>query len=783
MPLPGLKREKKAVGSAAVLARSPLSARVSDLQVAAILMAGAVVFLAPWLLDLQTTIGHFDKYPHAALRFLAGEIDPERLLDYSPAYLGLCVLIAKYGSANFQLLLWLQIILVALAVAALYLVLRRHFSRALSLGGAAAFMLYPGVTVYCGIFEPEPLMMSCLVLLVLCAGSCSLAGSLGAGSLLTVCLLTRPTFLMLVPLVPLFFWLTRAEGRRWIAIALFLLPIFCSSAVLALRNPALFSSFPPPLMNPGTVFFEGNNPTAGGTFAAYPPLSVDLTEEFPDEVDFDHFIYRLLARRESGMLLNHVETNRYWAVRAVHFIEDEPGLFLARLGSKLIHLWHGYRWHDLKEAYLADLALERRAFPFMPLAPLSALAMCGLVAGLSRWRDYGLYYLAFLSQASVMLLTYASERQRLSLLPFLVLFAVVGLDWLLRRRKRQMIAALALLVPLTVWFLIDSDRMHDNRRNWDNFARQEILQRETYLLRNEVQLAAAAQTLAQTYAAAPWMAAMGIRPMGVPLPEEGLARMALREFPTLRGNDPTARLDRALLLIAAGELDAAERSLNELLHEGRTFDRIIYRPAQPHFYLGRIAALRGQREEAISLMEQALARAPGDPAILAHLEALSGEERYAALLHRYFGKVNALNELAIAHLQNGDATGAAELFRQLVDMIPEFWKGQVQLAASLADSGQDEAAAAVYLQAMAKRPEPVLYGDKLIPAFSRLADRATSDDLAWFWYAKILGQNGEYNEARAILRRLLNAKERPEVRRDLAGLEIIMSRPGLLDNE
>lgn len=754
----------------------------TDLIISAGLLVLAFGLYAAGHRDLQSVAGQFHKYPEAALRLLQGALDTERLLDYSPVYLGLCALIARSLDGNFQVLFWIQIFLVALTAAGLFLVLRRHFGRIISLCGTSAFLLYPGVMIYSGVFEPEPVMMASVVMLVLSAGSRSPAGSFATGVALMVCVLTRPTFFLLAPLIPVHMWMTLEGRRRATAIALFLLPVIAGVSFVGSRIGSSAGSFPPPLMNPGTQFFSGNNPLVGGTTLEHPPLVIELAGEFPAEVDYDHASYRLLARRGSTVSLNQAEINRYWASLAVNFIRDEPAHFLGLLVNKVLYLFHGHRWHDLPESFRADRTLTGRGLPFVPLSLISAFCICGLIAGLSRWRDYFIYYIAFLSMAGVMLLTYStSERQRLSLIPFFILFGVVGCDRLLGAewgRRRSLLALLA-LAPLVALFSIDNDLTRDNRRNWENFGSQTRLQGEAFGLRDALKFPEATKALAQSYAAAPWMEPFGIRPAGLPVPAAGLAGMALREFPTVRGDDPTARFDRAILMIEAGDLDGAERLLTVLRREGRSFNRIINRPSRPAYYLGRIAALRGRRSEAAKLMSEALVQSPGDPAILAQLSALTGETRYSVTLSRYFGELSALGFLATASLENGQAERAAALFRRLIEKLPEYRKGEILLAAALADAGRDEEAVAAYLDAMRKRSEPVMGTERIIAAFGRLAEGRSADDIARYRYAVALRQGGYYLEARRVLRRSTAAAGSPLVRQELDVLEETIRRAGL----
>jgi tetratricopeptide (TPR) repeat protein len=758
---------------------TPTPTATTDRIVFALVLIFTFGLYAAWLSDVQAVVGQFHKYPDAALRFLRGGMDSERLLDYSPVYLGLCVLIAKYMNSNFQILLWLQVFLVALTAAVLFLALRRHFGRVLSLGGAAAFLLNPGVLIYVGVYEPEPVMMALLALLVLFAGMLRPAGGAAAGAILAICALTRPTLALLVLLVPVYFWLNMGGRRRVATIALFLFPILAGLPFAANRGIALTGSFPPPLMDPGVSFFMGNNPLSGSTTPEFPPLVIEVAGEFPGEVDYDHAVYRLVARRDTPEPLSHAGTNQYWTSRAMNFIRDEPFHFLGQLGRKLFFLFHSHRWHDLAEAHMADRLLTGGQLAFLPMSLVASLTFLGLLVGLPRWRRYFLYYAAFIIQVAAMLATYtAVERLRLSLLPFLVIFAAIGLDWMLRPGRLRLLAV-PVLLPLLFLFSREGDLARDNGRNWDNYLRQSELQEEAYRLRDALKFPEAATALARSYATAPWLEPFGIRPAGLPVPTGGLPIAALREFPVVRGGDSTSRLDRAILLIEAGELDEAERVLARLRREGHAFNRIINRPAQPAYYLGRVAALRGRQEEAVGFMQDALAQAPGDPAILAQLAAMTGEARYSDMLHRYFGDLNALLFLASAHMENGHPAQAATLLRRLVDRMPEYWKGKILLAAALADAGLDEEAVAAYLDAMRKRPEPVMFPEKILPAFRRQAERSATGDEAWYRYALSLRQSGRYVEARDVLKKSLAAAATPAARQELSTVEETIRRAGL----
>src|SRR6185503_6159036 len=127
----------------------------------------------------------------------------------------------------------------------------------------------------------------------------------------------RPNALPLMLASPLYFWLTRGAGRWLRPSAVVLAPAVLVLLALTIRNGKAAGDYTPIVMNPGFVFYEGNNPLSSGRSAIYPPSVGELKYEMGDQPDSPHLGYRLIASRASGRELRTNEANSFWRGKVV----------------------------------------------------------------------------------------------------------------------------------------------------------------------------------------------------------------------------------------------------------------------------------------------------------------------------------------------------------------------------------------------------------------------------------------------------------------------------------
>ncbi|MFC2174158.1 ArnT family glycosyltransferase, partial [Acidobacteriota bacterium] len=305
------------------------------------------------------------KYPYTARQYLAGDLDRERLLDFSPLYFYVNVFAAKMLPRPESFLHGINAVSVALSAALLFLMLSSMYS--IAWVGAFAFAFELSVLVYEKIFEPEPLLLLFIVAFVFLVHRKNRSAHLLAGICFALGMLTRPNVLPVCIVVLVYFMLqNETRRRRFFSMAFFIVPVLIAFGFLLIRNHSVTDRWSPMVMNPGTVFYEGNNPNSLGLSSIYPPVLNDMKRADRKDPDPAHLLYRRFARLETGRDLTPAQVNQFWSGKALAYIRDYPGRFSKLVLRKLCHIAHSYHWHDLSNAY--DHARELRE-AHIPLTP------------------------------------------------------------------------------------------------------------------------------------------------------------------------------------------------------------------------------------------------------------------------------------------------------------------------------------------------------------------------------------------------------------------------------
>jgi hypothetical protein len=372
----------------------------------------------------------FPKYLAAAAASPAEQA--ERVLDYSPLYLALVKALLPFGHAA---ILAVQAVLHAATAAAVAMAVALLAGRRWAWLGGLGVAAYRPFLVYCGMLEPETVILACLAFAVLLG---LLARTrLGAPPVPAVlpptggrrwtavivvlafgCLaaagLGRPQHLLLMPVWA--WWLAaaapaggpRRAARRLAWAAALAVAAAVLGPPLAMRARV---TGVPAIMNPGAVFYEGNGPGATGLTRFAPPAVIQLERAHRESVDYGHVAYRRIASAVAGRRLDPLAANRYWTGLAWEAVAARPLAAARRCGRKALLALAPYEGHDLLIAERLDRRLRRRlpwgfAVPLLalPWLPLSRRGRLAELAG-----PLAVAALAFAVQAAI----YASARQRL----------------------------------------------------------------------------------------------------------------------------------------------------------------------------------------------------------------------------------------------------------------------------------------------------------------------------------------------------------------------------------
>jgi tetratricopeptide (TPR) repeat protein len=689
------------------------------------------------------------KYSHAAELLLQGKLHGERILDFSPLYLQLNVFLQRMD-APASVLPWIHIGCVALSTGLLFLLLWNHFRLWIAIAGAASFLIDRNLTVYTHIFEPEPLLLLFIIASTYFASLKTPATAFPAGLCFGLAILTRPNFAPVLLAIP-FHYKFNSAGNVWRKSTLaFLFPVLLCVAGIWARNASILGYFSPFVMNPGTVFYEGNNPNSWGMSAVYPPVLNQLSARYTREPDYHHQLYREFAKRIEQKQLSLAEINSYWSGKARNFLFDHPKRALRLTSTKILHVFHAFQWHDLAVAYSAERTLEEFWFPNIPFALISAFCIAGLWILRPDWRKFLLFYAIFFSQFFVMAAIYVSARQRTAILFLFVFFACGAIHRIFVEHRSRWI-----LFPVGLLFIslyVRTDLMREERHLWESIRQSNLHLNESYRLRNQGQLKEAAVESARALSLAPALIDSR-RPANLHFDEKGFIALALQFS---RNTDNAQRMDQAVLLLEAGQIAEAEQIFHQLHESGYQLKRDDYQSSEIQFYIGRCALKRGDSQKAVQYLEKGIRSSPGDPSSLAYLHALTGHEEYKQQLHRYFDEIDVSYFLGKAHLDIGKSQEAVRYFQYVTRLLPEFRQGFLYLAAAFGEATMYEQAAIQYRKAISMGADPVFFEKTILSTFEELSRRKnTAFDR--YSYGVALRQFGYFKEALAEQQKALSA--------------------------
>ena len=633
-------------------------------RVSLLLLAAFSLLLYTYLLLISPPPVQLVKYWHAAELILTKQMPPERILDFSPSYLYLNVFLQKI-KLSITVLSWLHIAFVTTSCAMLYELLLKNFRRVVSFAATLAFLLSRSLIVFTGTFEPESLLILLLISTVYFLQRSSLKAALTAGICVGVAIWTRPSFAPFLFFVPIWFFIQPVH-LHWKQKALhFVLPAIVCIGCLWLRNTSTLGYFTPYVMNPGTVFYEGNNPNSRGLSSIYPPVLNQIAMQYMNLPDYHHELYRRFARSISGNNLTILQVNSYWENHALNFLLDHPRQTAGLLATKLFHTFHSYEWHDLSSSFLFQRNLEQKHFYGLPFGFFSSLGICGMIAGIREWRKYLIYYALLAVQIFSMLTIYTSGRQRISILFVLVFFACVTVEFVIGHWKGRVVAMFALAFLLL--FQRKTDLMKEEDHLWQHSLISEKLGNQAYSLRRQGRMKEAADYAANAAAFAPWLLDFK-RPSNLPF-ESGYIQSAIA---FVKQTDSASTFDMGVLLLESKQATKARQIFQQLLDSRYDLKRDHHQSSNLEYYLARCDLLDGHTSSAIARLKAGIDKNQGDPWVLSYLVALTKDSKYRMQLFRYFDDIDAQFFLGQAYLQTGQPAKAAQCFRSVIEWIPDF---------------------------------------------------------------------------------------------------------------
>ncbi len=324
-----------------------------------------------------------------------------------------------------------QMILGSLTCLMVFLIGKRGFSPLAGLIAGVLAAAYGPLIFYDGVILRANLITflnTLLVLLMLFSQErLSPARTLAIGFIYGLCILAKPSIIIFVPGIMVWFWLIAKElgtGKKaLLATGVMAIGTFIPLSVMFARNAALLIPAFSLTTKGTTEFISGNVPESPGIGWVIPDSAGEIVERSDGKMP--------------RVILEVLKENR-----------EHPGAFIRQQFRKLGAFLNAYEFPNNVNIYV-----EKRYVPFMrlPWPGLSlalAFGLIGLAFGLKRWREiFPLYGYLFLYSIGTVAF-YILARFRMPVIPVLIVFAGAGvliiLETLLGRQWLRTILLLGL---------------------------------------------------------------------------------------------------------------------------------------------------------------------------------------------------------------------------------------------------------------------------------------------------------------------------------------------------
>lgn len=240
----------------------------------------------------------------------------------------------------------------------------------------------------------------------------SIFNSVLLGFLFALTALMEPIILSFLPfcIIWLIFIKLRSNTLNLIKIvSIIILTTFLFISPWTYRNYKIFNKFILIKSQFGLALYIGNNQHATGTARRSKSMD-DLPVSIPSS------IYNKMIN------LNDVERDEIFLREAIEFIKNNPTHTIKLMIQKIYYFWWRDPTHPLTNHFLYKI----------PWLILLSLFFLGLIISLNNWKRNLLIYFLFASFTFVYSITIVVPRYRIPLETFVIIFAAVGIEYLIR---------------------------------------------------------------------------------------------------------------------------------------------------------------------------------------------------------------------------------------------------------------------------------------------------------------------------------------------------------------
>lgn len=411
------------------------------------------------------------NYNHFMAKKIAGGdlLAGDRPFYRAPLYLYfLAVFYAVFGPSPFFPKL-AQVILGGLNPLLLFWIGRKLFSQRVGLLAAVVGGLYGNFVFYEAILLKTGLsvflILSSMGLLLTAVERNRWLYWLGGGGLIGLSALLRPNLLLYIPLaMASIIWVGKRDGLRNTVRRAFM---FGLGALILIIPVTLRNLYMGDLVLINTVggfsFYIGNNPVARPTYRKVPGISGTFFGE-PEDI-------QRVAEEVTGRKLRPSEASTFWLKKGLSFIYHNPISFLKLFAGKLFLSVNQLEVPDTENLYLAQRFSTVLNLPLPSFGLILPLGLVGAFIG--RRQQSGRIFLDFfiLTVFFTLAMFYVTARYRLSMVPFLIIYASHTIVWAIDRlRAKEYCPLLLALVATAILMAVSgTERYPDLKRNFSHY--------------------------------------------------------------------------------------------------------------------------------------------------------------------------------------------------------------------------------------------------------------------------------------------------------------------------
>jgi len=265
---------------------------------------------------------------------------------------------------------------------------------------------------------------------------------LAAGFVLGLAAIARPNVLLLVPGFMVWIYLATVRPRTKAAAfraVIYLVGVLIPVLSVTLRNYIVTGETILISSQGGVNLYIGNNPDTDGLTMLMPEVRLD------ESLPWTEFTMatRQAAEQEAGRPLTDSEESAFWTRKAVDFIKSYPGEFIGITLRKTVYFLIGFENSDQTDIYFSRTyswlysLLLWHFIIYFPFGLLMPLALVGMVRAWKNRRKLALLYIFIIGYVPTVVLFLVTARHRLPVVPFLILFASMGVFALIEFIKKK----------------------------------------------------------------------------------------------------------------------------------------------------------------------------------------------------------------------------------------------------------------------------------------------------------------------------------------------------------